>query len=435
MQHHAAYTNPHPHQAPATPAGPNDATLDLVRARVQNILTRSPSFNALTPERQRQVARDTVKCARFITDAGGETAGTPFAAFIDNPAAQPMPAGTMSAPARPFAPPPVPNAPSTDQRGFTPAQDQYSAPAAGAAGQTMAELVDAVDFPNFVAGLIEGVFNAIVQTSIQQMEAYAAMVGNVAKTVDQYMADNVTEEQAKDQLVSEQPDLFTQDLSSRQPTLKPREDANPEQMGGFFESLGLPFDLDPSDEEVLNQEVVPAMRKNIAMSRQKLLATMVLMGINRIVVTDGKIQASVMFNIDTKDVLRRNQEINTSFEQDYNMRHNKKKKKNGWWIFSNTKETERTKLNVSTNVDTDQTDESESKTNLKAKLTGNVDLRFKSDYFPLEKMMDMLGTNQTVLNQVAQQPTPQQARQVQAVQPPAAPAMPPAPGFVGGGAG
>ncbi|MFN2166221.1 MAG: hypothetical protein ACK2U9_08145 [Anaerolineae bacterium] len=271
-----------------------------------------------------------------------------------------------------------------------------------------------------------------MQTSIQQMEAYSTMVANVAKSVDQYMQDNVTPQQAQDQLVSGQPDLFEADMGGENPQVIQRQDANPDQMGGFLQSLGLPFDLDTSDPETVQQEVVPAMRKTMAMDRQKLLATMVLMGINRIVVTDGKIQASVKFDIDTKDVLRRNQEIETSFEQTYSKRYNKKKR-NGWWIFSNSRETERTRLNVSTDVDTSQADESESKTNLRAKLTGNVDLRFKSDYFPLEKMLDMLGTNETVITQVAQQPTPQQAQQVQPIAPPPAPQMPPPPAFAGGG--
>ncbi|GAA3876822.1 hypothetical protein [Celeribacter arenosi] len=418
---HAA-PSPH-HRDPAAKAGPNDATLDLVRANVQRVLTRSPSFNALPLATQQQVARDTVKCARYITDAGGETAGTPFAAIINNPAAQ-----QMSAPARQFAPlPNEPTAPDTQQRDFSNAGQDYNPAAANAAGDQMASLVSAVNFPDFVAGLIEGVFNAIVQTSIQQMEAYAAMVANVSKSVDQYMQDNVSEAQAMDNLVSAQPDLFEQDFSGDEAHVAPRQDANPDQMGGFLQSLGLPFDLDASEPETIKQEVVPAMRKSMAMDRQKLLATMVLMGINRIVVTDGKIQASVVFDIDTKDVLRRNNEVNTSFEQDYNRRH-KTKSREGFWIFTKSKTTDRARLNVTTNVDTNQTDESESKTNLKAKLTGNVDLRFKSDYFPLEKMLDMLGTNETVITQTAQQPTPQQAQQTQAMTPPP---LPPLPGMGG----
>lgn len=410
---------------PAAQAGPRDETLDIVRKNVRNVLTRSAAFRSLPSDKQQEVARDTVKVARYITDAGGETAGTPFAAFINNPAAD----GLGTARTLNTAAPLPPGAPDSSQRGFDPGS--FVPEAANNAGQQMQDLVQAVNFPDFCASLIEGVFTAIVKTSIQQMEAYAAMVGNVAKTVDQYMADNVSEGQAQDQLIAAQPDLFTQDFSGRNSNVVPRDDANPDQMGGFLQSLGLPFDLDASDEDTMKQEIVPAMRKSIAMDRQKLLATMVLMGINRIVVTEGKIQASVKFDINTKDVLRRNNDTLTSFEENYNQKHNIKKK-DGWWIFAKEREAQRTKLDITTNVDTEQSDESESKTNLKAKLTGNVDLRFKSDYFPLEKMMDMLGTNETVITQVANQSTPQQQMQVPAVAAPAAPQMPPPPAFAGG---
>lgn len=408
-----------------TQAGPRDETLGLVRQNVRNLLTRSAAFRALPPAKQQEVARDTVKVARFLTDANGQTAGLPMAVMIDNPAG----ARSLADP----TPPERPKQPGGSQTDFNPAHSGYKAEAAGAAGGNLSGVVDAVDFPQFCASLIDGVFNAIVQTSIQQMEAYAAMVANVAKSVDQYMQDNVSQEQAMDQLVSGQPDLFEQDWSGGDPKVRPRADANEDHMGGFLQSLGLPFDLDAGDDEVMQQQIVPTMRRSMAMDRQKLLATMVLMGINRIVVTNGKIQASCMFSIDTKDVVKRNYDRSTSFEETYSKQHSKSKK-DGWWIFSKNREYERSKLNVSTDVDTAQADESESKTQLKAKLTGNVDLRFKSDYFPLEKMMDMLGTNETVITQVAQQPTPQQNQQTGAALPlPPAPDLPPPPPGFGGG--
>lgn len=40
-----------------------------------------------------------------------------------------------------------------------------------------------VDFPPFVAGLVHAVFNSPVDASVQQMEAYAALMSNVPKTV------------------------------------------------------------------------------------------------------------------------------------------------------------------------------------------------------------------------------------------------------------
>jgi len=51
------------------------------------------------------------------------------------------------------------------------------------------DLLGQVDFPQFVAGLIEGTFHAIVDSSVRQMEAYAELVESVARSLDQFMAD------------------------------------------------------------------------------------------------------------------------------------------------------------------------------------------------------------------------------------------------------
>src|SRR5262249_18944765 len=61
-------------------------------------------------------------------------------------------------------------------------------------------------------------------------------------------------------------------------------------------------DLSDADNE---NALVQSARTQLATSRQQLLATMVLMGINRIVVTDGKIQAKIMYNFQARDNTRR----------------------------------------------------------------------------------------------------------------------------------
>lgn len=50
-------------------------------------------------------------------------------------------------------------------------------------------LISQVDFPHFVAGLIEGTFHAVVDSSVRQMEAYAELVASVARSVDQFVDD------------------------------------------------------------------------------------------------------------------------------------------------------------------------------------------------------------------------------------------------------
>ena len=52
-------------------------------------------------------------------------------------------------------------------------------------------MVDAVDFPTLITKLIKGLFDAIVEASIQHMESCGQRLANVAKTADQFTADSI----------------------------------------------------------------------------------------------------------------------------------------------------------------------------------------------------------------------------------------------------
>lgn len=363
-----------------------DDTLPLVRNKVRELLTRSESFRALPKDKRDQIARDMVMVARYMVDAGGETRDMPVAAVIEN--------GGPDAPAaralRRNRPPLDPTANRMGQR-----------------GQALADTVEAVDFPGFVSGLIDGVFNAIVKASIDQMEAYATLVQNIAKTADQYMKDNVSEDQARDWLAERYPDHLQPDFD--QGRLGVRPDADSSSLPNFAEELGLPFPLDSLNDDTVEQELVPAARKRIAIDRQQLLLTLVLMGINRIVVSDGNISASVVFTLDTDMLKKRHWDRESTFQ--YNADYSRESNP---WFSPKTKFNSEVDLNVTTN----QSYDSEDETKLKVTLRGNVDLRFKSETFPLEKMTDMLGLNKADL----------EARQIKpAAQQPASPGLAPPP--------
>jgi hypothetical protein len=68
------------------------------------------------------------------------------------------------------------------------------------------DFIRAVDFPNFAGGLINGVFNAIVDASIRQIDAYSDLLKDVTDSVDQFVKDNVSENQARDYLTENHPD-------------------------------------------------------------------------------------------------------------------------------------------------------------------------------------------------------------------------------------
>jgi hypothetical protein len=113
-------------------------------------------------------------------------------------------------------------------------------------------LVTDTAFPSFVSSLLNGVFEAIVDSSIRQMEAYAELVAGVAQSLDEFTNENISDNEARDHLLDRLPQFF-----SKSSTRTKRRDVR------------------------------------LASSRQQLLATMVLMGINRIVVTDGRISARI----------------------------------------------------------------------------------------------------------------------------------------------
>src|SRR5206468_6591402 len=75
-------------------------------------------------------------------------------------------------------------------------------------------LLQNVNFPDFVSQLIQGVFHSIVQSSIEQMEAYGRMVQSVAMTLNQFRDENVSANQGRDHLVDQFPDLFRLDIDT-----------------------------------------------------------------------------------------------------------------------------------------------------------------------------------------------------------------------------
>jgi hypothetical protein len=114
------------------------------------------------------------------------------------------------------------------------------------------DLTQKVDFPEFVSGLINSVFEAIVHGTIDQMKEYAELVATVSKALKEFSNENISDSQARDFLENQCEDWFR--AKGRKP-------------------------------KALSAKIRPAT------SRQQLLATMVMMGINRIVVTRGTIPA------------------------------------------------------------------------------------------------------------------------------------------------
>jgi hypothetical protein len=278
-----------------------------------------------------------------------------------------------------------------------------------------------VNFPKFVADLVSGTFGAIVTSSIKQMNAYMDLIKNVSKSVDDFMKDNVTTNNARDYLAQRYPDHLAVDTSGGTPTLAPKEGADESAMPDFMKDLGLPQPVDGLDQDTVEQQLVPAARQRMALDRQHLLATLVLMGINRLVVTDGDIEAKVLFQLDTQDSVK----TNASQRQNFSDEDTKTSGSSGFlWFSPSTDETETTNFTVATT----RSDASADTVKLHTDLSGKVAIRFQSQTFPLDKVADIIGVDKIGDQQVGagipKQPAPAPAGAPPALPPPLAMPIP-----------
>jgi hypothetical protein len=251
--------------------------------------------------------------------------------------------------------------------------------------------VQKVDFPAFVSGLVQGVFKAVVDASIEQMKAYGELLAATAKTVDQFASDHITEGQARDYIANRYPSAVQVDTSGEGGArLKPAEGADAVDLGKAF-NVGQDVDLNDDASELA---LVNAAKLEMARSKQQLLATMVLLGINRIVVTNGQINAKVIFDMRADDTAARRAKAEMYDEQKSHAEAGAVGF--GWGGAAYAGAGTSHVATVGSAVD----DTSEARAEVKANLTGEVKLNFKSETFPLERMVDTGGMQ--LLNQRAQ---------------------------------
>jgi hypothetical protein len=339
------------------------AVEDLVVPQVQALLRSSPAFYRIDDAARRRMERDLTKIAAYsaalLHDGFGQAerlGQTPVLRTEPEPERRRSP--WVRAADSPFQ---------------VQANSPFQSRAVDRVADTTGAVLGAIDFPRFVADLIKGTFNAIVDASIQQMEAFGELVANVAKTVDQFMADNITDNQARDYLAARYPGHIAVDTSGESPVARAREGAADLPQPNLQGDLGVGPDVaidDRSVEEVL----VPAARRQLASSRHQLLSTMVLMGINRIVVTSGRVRAKLDFHIDASDTGRA--ETASSFDAKH-----ESSASGGLIGFHAGARTSVAYVQTAKQVASDEL-------NVNVDLSGELDLRFASQTFPLERFAD-----------------------------------------------
>jgi hypothetical protein len=374
--------------ATAGPAWLDDDTLSAVRPQVRRLLESSPGFRALPVAEQQALARNMVRVASYMSNPDGlaKQELTPGQGILAK--GEPRDDGLVRALAGEVD---AAKGKASEKIG-TFAGSDFEAGSVEQGADNFRKYVGAVDFPEFVGGLIQNVFQAIVDASIQQMNAYGELLKSVAQTVDQFAQDNITLNNARDWLVDRFPGDFAIDTSGGDgfdeasgPRLSlVNEDTAQATLARVNQEMQLArpvTDLSDTEQEA---RLAQAARLQMARSRQQLLSSMVILGINRIVITDGAINAKVVFDFRASDQAQRSAGASLYDRQSsYNKNTTVAGAHFGWGgaATANTN-IQRHVTTVSSSVEED----SESKQEMKAKLTGEVRVNFKSDYFPMEKL-------------------------------------------------
>lgn len=372
-------------------------TVEAVRPQVREVLMAVPSFGRMSPDEQRQLAGNMVKVLSYIANPNGVAHETSeLVRAQDEDAVEATKKSLSKSPGM--------------------VGEKFKAGAVREGVEQFGALVQKVDFPKFVGGLIKNVFQAIVESSIEQMRAYGELIANVAKTVDQFMEDNISVGAGRDWLAERYPDALSVDVNTaaagfadegETPASSSNLTTRGENPSGRLAEISRDLNLNPpvTDISDANAELrlTTAARLHMAKSRQQLLASMVMLGINRIVVTDGSITAKVVFDMRAEDKAKRHYTASMHDRSAQRYREKMEMSYGGWMSpIDASASFEGEQEHVAT-VGSAVDETSESKAEVKARLSGDVRVNFKSDYLPLEKMatpemMSVIQGNSTPYN-------------------------------------
>jgi hypothetical protein len=365
-------------------------TLDARQARVvdqqtMDFLRRNPSFARLSAAQQAETVRAMSAVVQKMADGGRITDPySPHAVGLEDPnAIQTVDGGA--------------------KRLIKESGEGQIGSVIGAGVTQAARMVKEINFPQFVASLIDGTFKAIVTASIDQMKAYAEMVKSVSASLNEFKDKNTSDAEARESLVSRYPRLMQIQIVEGQQRVVPKDDAFGEELPDFSKDLGISGEeITSLDEEMIEQRLVPAAREDLARGRQQLLATTIVMGINRIIITDGKINARIRFKFDAiekktskataRDLAKMG---DTVAEQSTITESGDIERRDNWWgSYKKTGEdysySEDTQTVTTPNIQVTSEIETNTDGTIKAggEMFGEVSINFRSESFPLEKLVN-----------------------------------------------
>jgi hypothetical protein len=319
-------------------------------ASTRALLTNVAGFQAMSPEDQTALFRELyrAKVAELSTSNGhnGRSAGV-----------------------RAFAGPKKASDMIDDKRHLNQRIDQ--------AGQLAGEFIDEIDFPKFVRDLVKGVFDANLDVTLKQMEAFQKLLKTATASVATFV-NKIDDTAAFGYLAENQSDTFSLGFPDE------GEGDKGEQQPVLTDKSGNKLDLGDNEVKAKIMEAKIAM----AQEQRAMLREVILMGVTRLVVEKGVIKAACKFDIKAgekidkadKAALQEASSTSASLTASGGMLGS---------IFGGprggtTHSRQKSKISVAST-------KSQATTDLSAQVSGSVEIQFKSDYFKLDNFATMYG--------------------------------------------
>lgn len=258
-----------------------------------------------------------------------------------------------------------------------------SAMSVGQAGSEGAQILkstkDAIDFPSFVQSLITGVFSAISQSNLSQLERLVGLLDNVAASTSDFVTQNISDADAITWAASKFP-FFKVAGESGAVELELDENTDLEEAKANIRTQleASKREIDAIQEDELGETFIPLVKRKMARDRQSILATMVQLGLQRVVVDEGRLHASMDLRVDTDAVRERQKDQQTDFR--LNSSASGQAGGLGWGV----------RASVDTTVGYVKSDSEYSKDEIKTRagLRSSVDLAFRTEQVPLDRLAD-----------------------------------------------
>ncbi len=229
------------------------------------------------------------------------------------------------------------------------------------------DLVDSVDFPKFVGDLLKSVFDANLNVSKRQTDDYIKLLREATKTTAEYLK-KIDDEDAFAYLVESPQSQFGM-------TMEQGADGSSKMV--LTTPEGEPVDM---SDNAVKAKIIEA-KINMAKEHRAALREVILMGVTRLVVEKGEVEAGVKFKITANRTSKKsNSNTNTNV--------NTVSASYGGGLSSLFGGPSISMQNVNTNINVRTSNQSAEDT-LAAELMGHVKIQFKSDFFKLDNFKDM----------------------------------------------